>query len=186
MSIIVPNKHGVQFIIDECDADQVLRYKWARTGKDKLNLVCSALKREDRNIAFLHRFIMRPQVGEVVDHINGDKLDNRRANLRVCTLTENNRNKRVWPNKKSGYKGVFPVSYVPKKPGKSRSWQALIMANRKLHYLGCFPSEVEAACAYDAAARELHGEFASLNFPLAGEVSAFGPNSLHFGAIAHA
>jgi hypothetical protein len=92
----------------------------------------------------------------VVDHINGDTLDNRRANLRVCTKSENNRNRRKLHPTTSRFKGVYK---------NTKPWIALIECNGKQFVLGRFASEEEAALAYDKAAKEHFGSFARLNFP---------------------
>lgn len=89
-----------------------------------------------------------------LDHINGDSTDNRIVNLRECTHQQNHGNRKIQSNL-SGFKGVS------KKDGK---WQARVCFNFKRHYLGLFNTAEEAAKAYDAKAKELHGEFARLNF----------------------
>lgn len=106
----------------------------------------------------LHRLVMGVPKGSVleVDHINCDKLDNRICNLRVCTHSQNVRNVKAYKNNRSGYKGVH-FHY-----GK---FVAGIRLNKKRIHLGRFTSVTEAALAYDRAAKELHGEFARLNFP---------------------
>jgi hypothetical protein len=103
----------------------------------------------------LHRIIMQAPPGMLVDHINGDTFDNRRANLRICTSAENARNSRG-KNGISGFKGVYPAN--------SR-WSAVINVDGRQIYLGVFASKEKAARAYDRAAIEHHGEFARFNFP---------------------
>ena len=103
----------------------------------------------------LHRLVVGAPDRVVVDHINGDVLDNRRVNLRTCTVAENTRNRSPL-RAKSGYKGVFR-----KKNGR---YFASIVCDMKTHYLGSFGCAVEAAKAYDEAAIRLHGAFAVLNF----------------------
>jgi len=100
----------------------------------------------------LHRLIMNPPDGMVVDHRNGDPLDNRRENLRVCEIKGNARNRR--PNTGYKYKGVRFTD------GK---WLARITVNATKLHLGYFASEEEAASAYNAAALHYYGEFAWLN-----------------------
>lgn len=93
-----------------------------------------------------------------VDHINRDRSDNRRSNLRLCSLAENNRNGSIRSNNNSGFKGVS----WDKARGK---WQAGIGLNGTRKALGRFDSAEDAARAYDAAALANYGEFAALNFP---------------------
>ena len=92
------------------------------------------------------------------DHRNGNGLDNRKANLRPATHGENMRNRKLHTNNASGFMGVA-------REERNRNWGARIQANGKRIRLGAFKDKNDAARAYDKAARELHGEFASLNFP---------------------
>lgn len=93
-----------------------------------------------------------------VDHVNGNGLDNRRANLRQATHGQNMGNKRIYSSNTSGFKGVGLHR-------KSSKWQAIIWRDGKSHYLGRYAIPEEAARAYDRAAVELFGDFARLNFP---------------------
>lgn len=112
----------------------------------------------------LHRIVMARVLGrallpsEHVDHVNGDGLDNRRANLRVASHTENHRNQRPSRNTSSRYKGVARTR-------TGRPWESYIRVDRKLIRLGRFDDETEAARAYDRAARRYFGAFARPNFP---------------------
>ena len=96
----------------------------------------------------------------MVDHINGDGLDNRRANLRGATAAQNSANARLRRDSTSGFKGVH------RNGPRGLPWRAQIHKGGKKHHLGLFESPEVAARAYDAAARELFGEFARTNFPL--------------------
>lgn len=133
------------------DYDLVRRYNWHLTynGYARANI--------GGRTVFMHRLIMNPGPGMVVDHINGNKLDNRRENLRICTPAENARNCGSFRNSTSRYKGVHLCS-------RSGKWRAKIHVNKMHFKIGYFATEEEAARAYDARARELHGEFARLNF----------------------
>jgi len=106
----------------------------------------------------VHRVIMSEEGTKVVDHINGNKLDNRRSNLRVCSIKQNVRNakKRKSKNQKSKYKGVSINS--------SGKYYARIIVDYKSYYLGQYTSEEEAARAYDAAASRYFGDFSRRNF----------------------
>ena len=105
----------------------------------------------------MHRVVVSAPDGMEVDHINGDKLDNRRENLRICTHAQNTLNQGIRNDNKSGFKGVF----WDKQSGKYR---AQIRANKQTFYLGWFDDAEQAARAYDEKARELHGKFARTNF----------------------
>jgi len=109
----------------------------------------------------LHRLIMKPAPGLVVDHISGETLDNRRSNLRVCTNAENSRNSQRIYTSKTGYKGVHSASAN----GSFLPWRARIKHNYKEIQLGTFATKEEAALAFDNASRKYFGEFARLNFP---------------------
>jgi hypothetical protein len=94
-----------------------------------------------------------------VDHVNGDGLDNRRSNLRVCTHAENARNQSSRTRMStSRFRGVVWAK-------DRRKWRAMIGDNGRTVHLGNFTDEIEAAQAYDRAAREMYGAFARLNFP---------------------
>jgi hypothetical protein len=104
---------------------------------------------------YMHRLILDTQAGKKTDHVNGNGLDNRRANLRPCTTAQNaqNQHKRASPTT-SRFKGVFR---------NHNRWGSRIAANGKRYWLGAYGSELEAARAYNEAAARLHGAFARLN-----------------------
>lgn len=105
----------------------------------------------------MHREIMNAPKGMVVDHIDGNGLNNRKSNLRICTQAQNNLNSRPKRNCSSRYKGV---SFYK----RDKIWQVQIFHNSRTIFLGRFDDEIEAALAYDRKAAELFGEFAYLNF----------------------
>lgn len=111
----------------------------------------------------LHRFIFDYILGiprsknQMIDHINGNKLDNRIKNLRVATSLQNVRNRPKEKCNQSGYKGVCPTR------NKRNPWRAYISVRRKQIHLGYFKTKKEAAKAYDKKASELFKEYAFLN-----------------------
>ena len=107
----------------------------------------------------MHRLVMNATNPEIViDHINGDTLDNRKANLRFATVAQNAQNRNKVKGCSSKYLGV---TYHK----RDERWQTQVRHNGKRHYVGLYLTEEEAARAYDIKAKELHKEFARLNFP---------------------
>jgi hypothetical protein len=105
----------------------------------------------------MHREIMKPPEGMQIDHINGDKLDNRRVNLRVCTNAENQHNLKLRSTNSSGFKGVHWDKTAHK-------WVTRIRVYPDRIFLGNFVNPIDAAKAYDEAAHKYYGEFARTNF----------------------
>jgi hypothetical protein len=104
----------------------------------------------------LHREIMGAPPGLVVDHRNHNRLDNRRENLRVCPRAGNSQNSTGHKDRRSRFKGV-------EWDAERGRWAARICANGVRMFLGRYDTEVEAAMAYNAAARDVHGDYAWLN-----------------------
>lgn len=107
----------------------------------------------------LHRLILNARKGELVDHINGNKLDNRRCNLRLCSVRQNCQN-RFAVVSKTGFKGVTKALW-----GKHIRWRARIRVDGSLIHLGYFQSPESAAKAYNDAANVYFGIFANINSP---------------------
>jgi hypothetical protein len=117
--------------------------------------VCGS--RGDSGNVFLSRFLMNCTDDSLfVDHINHDTLDNRKQNLRVCTMKENNRNVRTLQKTKTGVKGVWPAT-------NGKKFLAGITVDKKFRYLGYHETIGDAAIAYNKAAGKHFGEFACLN-----------------------
>lgn len=108
------------------------------------------------SLSLLHRLIMNAPDDMQVDHINGDKTDNRKRNLRICSASENMQNMMKCSKNTSGYKGVSWRKAYDK-------WEAQIGVGKKKIHLGYFESKTEAASAYDRAALLYHKEFANTN-----------------------
>jgi len=151
----IPLTKGKYAIVDAEDYPALAKYKWhAQIRKD--GKVCYAVRNRGRKTIMMHRQIMEPPEGMVVDHINHNGANNRRCNLRVCTQAENTRNKRCFTTGESQYRGVTP---------QGDKWQAAVSHEGRTHYVGIYDTEIEAAMARDRKAIELAGEFAVLNFP---------------------
>jgi hypothetical protein len=149
----IPLTRGLHAIIDADDYEWLSQYKWY-AGKSTVNTY--ARRHSSKGVVVMHRQIMNPPKGMVVDHINGNGLDNRRCNLRICTPAENVRNRRKVACARSRFIGVFP---------RRNKWHAVVTHQRKTHFVGSFDDDVEAARARDRLALKLHGQFARLNFP---------------------
>lgn len=147
---------GKYAIINDSDFDLVNKYKWIFTGYACAN----AKKGRGNNVIRMHRLITNVSRGEIVDHKNGNKIDNRKSNLRICSMGENKMNQNIYKNNTSGFKGVH-LRNDPRT--KIKKWQARISFNNNRISIGYFTTAVEAAFAYNIAAIKFHGEFAKLN-----------------------
>ena len=148
----IPLTKGFVTIVDEGDYDWLMQWKWCFCNGYAIR---GHGGRKNRDYIYMHRLIMNFPNSKEIDHINGNKLDNRRSNLRISTRLQNGSNigKR---NGVSKYKGVS----WHKGDGK---WVAQIHPNRIHIHLGCFDNEEDAAFAYNKAAKKHFGEFARLN-----------------------
>lgn len=154
---------GGTALVDADDLPRVLTLRWYGRRNAGRTATYGFAKRGTKTI-YLHRFILDAPVGVQVDHVNMDGLDNRRANLRLATAGQNHSNRVKRPGT-SPFKGVWWSPY-------RNRWEAGITADGRRFKLGRFANELEAARAYDDAARLMHGAFARVNFPQQGEWSA--------------
>jgi len=151
---------GIAVLVDECQVAHIRQSAWyARRSTDRRRVYFYG--RPGRWTTSLHRFLTGAKKGEVVDHINGDTLDNRLCNLRVVTHTENNRNSRRKPNS-LGYIGIV---FAP----QTRRYYGRVKTGQKQHYTSSFFNPEDAARARDALVLRLHGSHVPLNFP--GEIA---------------
>lgn len=147
MPVILTLADGSTTLVDDEDA---LFY-----GGMRLSAHSAGYVRAGRS--YLHRLICCPSAGQVVDHINGDKRDNRRQNLRACRQNQNLWNAGKKSHNRSGFLGVYFCKQTSR-------WRAEIRADGQCFKIGRFGTAQEAAQAYDNLATTLHGEFARLNF----------------------
>ena len=147
---IIKTKKGVEIIVDDSNYEWLSKFKWhiSSVGYARRN------HRVDGKqfTVLMHREIMNTPAGYDTDHINGVKTDNRRCNLRVCTRSENQANRRAASNNKTRLKGVSKSSRV-------ETFRAEIKANGKHIYLGSFCTPEEAHKSYIAASLKYHGAF---------------------------
>lgn len=147
-------RNGQYTLLDACDKH---RFEKLKLYVNLSGVVTYKFIEGKWRIFKLSRLILDAPDELVVDHIDGNVLDNRRRNLRLCTKAQNNQNARKM--KRAGtsrFKGVYWHR-------QNKGWSASIMADGKKHSLGTFRVEQHAADAYNSAAKRLHGEFASLN-----------------------
>jgi hypothetical protein len=143
-------------VIDAEDYDRVSQYNWCAVDFDHC-WYAHTFKRDGTPLS-MHRLITNAPKGLLVDHIDHSGLNNRKSNLRLCTNSQNQQNKRPTRGSTSRYKGVDRWNFHKK-------FRARITHNGKRIHLGYFDSEIDAAKAYDKKAKELFGKFAYLNFP---------------------
>jgi UDP-N-acetylglucosamine--N-acetylmuramyl-(pentapeptide) pyrophosphoryl-undecaprenol N-acetylglucosamine transferase len=146
-------RNGRAVIVDAADYEWLSRYSWRATGGESGYAVATIKGKK----VLMHRLILNAPPHLLVDHYNGNKQDNRRCNVRLCTRSQNSRNVRK-SRGTSRFKGVWWDKRL-------RKWVASIRCRGKRIRLGVFTDEAEAARAYDRKAIELFGEFARLNFP---------------------
>lgn len=164
VGFVLPNSTRHTVVISKCDAERVMAHRWWVDSADKKLKFYTKIGRQK---VYLSRFIMNAKPGEQVDHISGDRLDNRRANLRIASHAENCQNRQ-----KSRTAATSRFKGVSKKTRRRSPWQVSIRANGKHVHIGCFADEIAAARAYDDAARTAYGAFGRFNFPLPGEQPA--------------
>jgi HNH endonuclease len=146
----IPLTRGKVAWVDDADFEKVAAYKWCYMTAGYA--ARSVAQNKVRRLIYLHRFILQPEKGAHVDHISGNKLDNRRSNLRTCTHQENRQNSKHYENNTSGYKGVA----FDKSTG---NWKAYINIDGKTVHLGRFPTAELAAEHRNEAAEKIFGEF---------------------------
>lgn len=156
----IPLTRGKVALVDDEDYERLIAMgKW-RLDNPGYAVKSKRFRKADgkwsNKILLMHRIILDAKVGEFVDHINRDKLDNRKSNLRICSKTENNRNVGLSKNNTTGFKGVTFFTLRGK-------FMAQITFEGKNVFLGYFEEPKEAAKAYNNAAVKYYGEFAYLN-----------------------
>ena len=153
---------GMNTLIEEDDLESVGNFRWyahKSSGRYYVRRL-ESIGQGDQRLVLFHRLLVGAPAGFGVDHINGDSLDNRRANLRLATSGQNKQNQRRTRGT-SRFKGVSWNRL-------GNNWHARIGVNKQKIHLGFFPTEEEAAHAYDRAALKYFGEFACTNADIHG------------------
>ncbi len=148
---IVTTTKGFEVKVDDEDFEKVSKFKW--------HLHNRGYAQNRHGPGLMHRFIMNAKREDEVDHINGDRLDNQKQNLRCCSHQSNMFNS---SKHKNGTTSKFKGVYLQK--GR-RNYGAAIKVNYRTVYLGSFNNETDATKAYDKSAEHNFGKFAKLNFP---------------------
>ena len=153
MTQSLPLTRGAFNLLDDTDYGQLAAQRWLCTSRGYAARVAHVAGK--RTTVYLHRLLLNAPPQLQVDHINGNKLDNRRRNLRLATPQQNRRNGKATQSS-SEFKGVTR---------RGERWQARICINHKIRHLGYYDTALEASLVYDLAARRFFGSFARLNHP---------------------
>ena len=155
----IPLTKGLMTCVDDSDYVTLSQYKWYVVGHPGKEYAarCGRDSTGKQIHIRMHREILSAPTNMEVDHIDGNRLNNCRSNLRLATRSQNGSNRtKSYPNATSKYKGVTWHK-------RDQYWQATIIHQNRHIHLGCFSSEKEAAVAYNTAAKKYHGNFAKLN-----------------------
>lgn len=147
---------GKYAVVDEDDYEKLSKHKWFAT-KDKKTFYARRMMvgAQGRRMVMMHRVILNYYGKMQIDHINGNGLDNRKENIRICTPSQNQRNRNKSANKTSIYKGVSRTKYG--------TWHAYFRYNGKQINLGAYNKEEDAAQKHNTIAILLWGKYAKLN-----------------------
>jgi hypothetical protein len=168
MTVEIQLTKGYVAVVDDCDAD-LADFRWYANRTHGLVYAVRSIYRGagPHGNQYIHRVVLERVLGRAIadglwpDHINGDGLDNRRANLREASIQQNHANskrreRRRGEKQSSEFRGVYWNK-------QRRKWYAMIRCDKRTRYLACSSSELEAARAFDRAALELYGSFARIN-----------------------
>ena len=156
----IPLTRGKYAVVDATDYERISKHKWhymtaGYAGRDVHISYIDGFQKKKK--VYMHRDVLN-ESDESIDHINRDKLDNRRENLRTCSQSVNVQNASLRKDNKTGVKGIVTIT-----DGRKKKYWARIGFNKKTISLGCFATIKEAAEAYSIKAKELYGEHAFIN-----------------------
>lgn len=145
----IPLNRGLVALVDAADAPWLSLYRWRAIH---IGHTWYAVRDDGERLVYMHREILRPPVGMLADHADGNGLNNTRGNLRLATEAQNRMNARSRPGTSSRYRGVDWCK-------SARAWRARVWVDGQERLVGYFESEEEAATARARAARSAYGEF---------------------------
>jgi hypothetical protein len=147
---------GKVALVDDEDFEYLSQWKWFYHNKGYAARNKNTGNRVGRGSYLMHKVIMNTPDGMETDHINGDKVDNRKSNLRICSKSENIMNSKIRKDNTSGYKGVcWHIGH--------KKYCVSICKDKKIRHVGYYEKISDAVLAYNNAAIELFGEYARLN-----------------------
>jgi hypothetical protein len=152
---IIPVWQDREAIVDNADYDLLIQYPWHMHHEYAVTTLKVYLPNKRQTEISMQNMLFNLANGMELDHVDGNKLNNQRQNLRICTHADNCKNRGMRSDSQSGRKGVSPI------PGNK--WRATINIGGKNIHLGCLSSIDEASDAYDRAATSQYGEFARTN-----------------------
>ena len=146
---------GLFALVDETDLEKVVKLNWHALADEHTHYAIAHVRTGGRYVRSwkMHRYLLEidsPKL--IIDHVNGNGLDNRRCGLRTCTNAENLRNRRVSSNSRSRLKGAYWCE-------QGQRWRSSVLEDGKQKHLGYFDTPEEAHAAYCAEAQKLHGDF---------------------------
>lgn len=157
----IPLTQGKFATVDNENYEELSKHKWFARKKENTFYAVRNMSRKLNNgkqtMIFMHRVILDTPDRMETDHKNHIGLDNRKDNLRICTSSQNQQNRKPYKNGTSKYRGVSWCK-------NNKKWTTHITLNCRNYNLGYFDTEIKAAKIYDQKAKELFGEFAYLNF----------------------
>lgn len=159
MKVIYPTNIKIPILIDDINYDDISKHTWYLS---KRGYACRSVWLNGKNATeYMHRRILKPADGFDAEHIDRNRLNNQKSNLRPSTRSQNMANVRKIKSEsaQSKYKGVSRLNRV----NLRNQWLAYIKLDYKMYYLGYFNTEEEAAHMYNQFAEQIYGEFASLN-----------------------
>lgn len=154
----IPLTQGFVALVDDEDYEWLIQHKWYILRTKSGNLYAQTRKKTPKNksgVETMHRMILAPPPGKLVDHIDRNGLNNQRNNLRIADKRINGINRRMHSNNTSGYRGVSETT---------NGWLATIWNGEKGEFIGYYETAEEAARAWDREAIRLRGEYAVTNF----------------------